>query len=80
MTGDMDVARLTVHKGLSISQTSGFCHFCPIKSEATPTQWKNKPMTKYWNVLKTKVVKYEKNVKKKELAETFNIHPDSNLF
>ena len=38
MTGDMDVARLTVHKGLSISQTSGFCHFCPVKSEATPTQ------------------------------------------
>jgi hypothetical protein len=35
MTGDMNVARLTVHKGLSISQTSGFCHFCPVKSEAT---------------------------------------------
>ena len=31
MTGDMDVVHLTVLKGLSISQTSGFCHFCPVK-------------------------------------------------
>lgn len=38
MTGNINVARLTVLKGLSIRQTHGFCHFCPVKSEAIPTQ------------------------------------------
>jgi hypothetical protein len=36
----MEVARLTVFKGLNISQTHGFCHFCPVKSEPIPTQQK----------------------------------------
>ena len=48
----MDVARLTVLKGLSISQTHGFCHFFPVKSEATPTQQKFKPLHKYADVIK----------------------------
>jgi hypothetical protein len=52
MTGDMDVARLTVLKGLSISQTHGFCHFCPVKSEATPTQLKSKLLLEYEDVIK----------------------------
>ena len=38
MTGDMNVARLTVHKTLNISQTSGFCHFLSVKSEAKTTR------------------------------------------
>lgn len=41
MTGDMEVTRLTTLKGLSIRQTHGFCHFCPVKSEAIPTQEKS---------------------------------------
>lgn len=52
MTGDMEVARLTVLKGLSIRQTHGFCHFCPVKSEAIPTQQKKQPQTQYQDVLK----------------------------
>jgi hypothetical protein len=52
MTDDIDVARLTVHKGLSISQTSGFCHFCPVKNEATPTQLKSKLLLEYEDVVK----------------------------
>ena len=52
MTGDMDVARLNVLKGLSISQTQGFCHFCPVKSEATPTQLKSKLLFEYEDVVK----------------------------
>ena len=34
----MDVARLTGAHGGALSQTNGFCHFCPVKSEAAPTQ------------------------------------------
>jgi hypothetical protein len=41
MTGDMEVTRLTTLKGLSIRQTHGVCHFCPVKSEAIPTQEKS---------------------------------------
>ncbi len=48
----MDVARLNVLKGLSISQTQGFCHFCPVKSEATPTQLKSKLLLEYEDVVK----------------------------
>jgi radical SAM superfamily enzyme len=50
MTGDMDVARLTV-------LTHGFCHFCPVKSEATPTQQKFKPLHKYADVIKHQTAK-----------------------
>lgn len=60
---DVDVARLTVLKGLSISQTHGFCHFCPVKSEATPTQLKSKLLLEYEDVIRIKRIFKSLNTK-----------------
>lgn len=59
----MDVARLTVLKGLSISQTHGFCHFYPVKSEATPTQLKSKLLLEYEDVIRIKRIFKSLNTK-----------------
>ena len=55
MTGDMNVARLAVLKGRSISQTSRSCHFFPVKSGENSS-----PMGKQTN---DKILKCTKNKK-----------------
>ena len=48
VTGDMDVASLLSTTGMLCLSNKGFCHFCPIKSEALPTQRRNESTQHFW--------------------------------
>jgi hypothetical protein len=48
VTGDMDVAALLSTTGMLCLSNTGFCHFCPVKSEALPTQRQNESTQQLW--------------------------------
>ena len=81
------VSRTTIRKAVSMLKKEGFIHSRQGSGIfVNPPEFYEDQTLKSLSekldshVLKTKVVKFEKNVKSKELAETFNIHPDSNFF